>query len=80
MKERKPIFIDHLAKFTTPQQSALKRIFEQHVRDTDHPDFKNMGFVDWVQQECTPQHFDECVMVSVPNMFIGIERDGYAHT
>ncbi|MEC7463976.1 MAG: hypothetical protein VYA43_01360 [Pseudomonadota bacterium] len=80
MKKPKPQFIDHLAQFTAEQQSALVRIFCSHVRDTDHPLYKDLGFVDWVAKDCHSLHFDDCAMANVPHMVIGIERDGYAHT
>ena len=80
MENQKPQFIDHLAQFTTDQQSALVRIFCRHVRDTDHPLYKGVGFVDWVARDCYALHFDDCAMCNVPDMTIGIERDGYAHT
>jgi hypothetical protein len=80
MENPKPQFIDHLAQFTAEQQSALVRIFCRHVRDTDHPLYKDLGFVDWVAKDCHPLHFDDCAMANVPHMVIGIERDGYAHT
>jgi len=73
-------FIDHLAQFTTDQQAALVRIFCRHVRDTEHPLYRGVGFVDWVARDCYALHFDGCAMANVPDMVIGIERDGYAHT
>ena len=73
---RKPEFIDHLAQFTAAQQCALVRIFCRHIRDTDHPLYKGVGFVDWVARDCYVLHFDGCAMANVPHMTIGIERDG----
>jgi len=65
----------------TPEQSAsLVRVFEWHVRDTDHGDFKNLGFVDWVKRDVVKLHFDNCLLATVPGMSIGIEVDGYSHT
>ena len=67
-------------KITTEQSASLVRVFERHVRDTDHPDFSNMGFVGWVQRDVIALHYDDCLLAAVPDMFIGIERDGYSHT
>ena len=80
MQNQKPQFIDHLAQFTAEQQTALVRIFCRHVRDTDHPLFKGVGFVDWVARDCYASRLNDCAMATVPDMTIGIERDGYAHT
>jgi len=71
---------DHLAQYSSEQQTAIRRIFERHVRDTDHPDFKNLGFADWVTRDVVMLWFDDTAMATVPGMSIGIEVDGYSHT
>ena len=64
---------------TKLQKDALVREFERHVRDSDHGDFKNLGFIDWVERDVHPA-FSDCIMVAVPNMMLGIEPDGYTHS
>jgi hypothetical protein len=64
---------------TKLQKDALVRVFERHVRDSDHGDFKNLGFIDWVERDVHPA-FSDCIMVAVPNMILGIEPDGYTHS
>ena len=71
---------DHLAQYSSDQQTAIRRIFERHVRDSDHPDFKNLGFADWGRRDVVKLWFDDCAMATVPDMQIGIETDGYSHT
>tara|TARA_R100001443_G_scaffold92144_1_gene98855 strand:- start:163 stop:381 length:219 start_codon:yes stop_codon:yes gene_type:complete len=63
----------------TPEQSAsLVRVFERHVRDTDHGDFKNVGFLDWIKRDVIQlDYLDNCLLATVPGMTIGIEVDGY---
>ena len=80
MENRLPEYVDHLIQYTDKQRTSLLRIHSRHVRDTDHPLYKDLGFVDWVARDCHPLHFDDCAMANVPHMVIGIERDGYAHT
>jgi len=65
---------------TAEQSAALVRVFTRHVRDTDHLDFRNMGFIDWIQRDVTKVYFDDSIMACVPTMWIGIEPDGYTHT
>ena len=36
---------------TKLQADALVNVFVRHVRDSDHGDFKNLGFVDWVEKD-----------------------------
>ena len=64
---------------TKLQKDALVRVFERHVRDSDHGDFKNLGFIDWVERDVHPA-FSDCIMAAVPNMILGIEPDGYTHS
>jgi hypothetical protein len=64
---------------TKLQKDALVKVFERHVRDSDHGDFKNLGFIDWVTRDVHPA-FSDCIMVAVPNMMLGIEPDGYTHS
>ena len=71
---------DHLSQYSAAQQTAIRRIFERHVRDSDHPDFKNLGFADWVRRDVVKLWFADCAMATVPDMQIGIETDGYSHT
>ena len=73
-------YTDHLAQFTAAQQTALVRIYSRHVRHADHPDFAGIEFTDWLQRHVTGLWFDDSVMAAVPDMTIGIEPDGYAHT
>jgi len=65
---------------TAEQSAALVRVFTRHVRDTDHLDFRNMGFIDWIQRDVAKVYFDDSIMACVPTMWIGIEPDGYTHT
>lgn len=65
---------------TAEQSAALVRVFTRHVRDTDHLDFRNMGFIDWIQRDVAKNYFDDSIMACVPTMWIGIEPDGYTHT
>lgn len=73
-------YTDHLVGFTPEQQTALVRIYSRHVKHTDHRDFVGIEFTDWLQRHVTELWFDDSVMAAVPNMTIGIEPDGYAHT
>ena len=67
-------------KITLEQSASLKRVFERHVRDSDHAGFANLGFLDWLERDVIKLHYDDCLLAAVPGMFIGIERDGYSHT
>ncbi len=69
-----------LKTISLPQVDALIRIFERHVRDSDHGDFKNLGFLDWVKRDVVRSHAMDCLLATVPGMTIGIEVDGYSHT
>ena len=80
MKNRLPEYVDHLIQYTDKQRTSLLRIHGRHVRDTDPPLYKDLGFVNWVAQDCMVLHFDDCALCNVPHMTIGIERDGYSHT
>ena len=64
---------------TKPQVEALVRVFVRHVLDSDHGDFKNLGFVDWVEKD-VHLTFGDCIMAMVPNMTLGIETDGHTHS
>lgn len=64
---------------TKPQVEALVRVFVRHVLDSDHGDFKNLGFVDWVEKD-VHLAFSDCIMAMVPNMTLGIETDGHTHS
>jgi hypothetical protein len=65
---------------TAEQSKTLVRIFERHVRDPEHGDFKNLGFLDWVKRDVVRSHAMDCLLATVPGMTIGIEVDGYSHT
>jgi len=67
-------------QITAEQSAALVRVFTRHVRDTDHLDFRNMGFIDWIQRDVAKVYFDDSIIACVPTMWIGIEPDGYTHT
>ena len=71
-----------LLKTATPEQStALVRIFERHVRDSEHGDYKNVGFLDWIKRDVIQlEYLDNCLLATVPGMTIGIEIDGLSHT
>ena len=64
---------------TKQQKDALVRIFEKHVRDSNHENFKNLGFIEWVERDVHIA-FSDCIMAMVPNMMLGIEVDGYTHS
>ncbi len=64
---------------TKLQANALVNVFVKHVRDSDHGDFKNLGFVDWVEKD-VHLAFGDCIMAMVPNMTLGIEVDGHTHS
>jgi len=64
---------------TKLQADALVNVFVRHVLDSDHGDFKNLGFVDWVEKD-VHLTFSDCIMVAVPNMMLGIEPDGHTHS
>ena len=64
---------------TKLQADALVNVFVRHVLDSDHGDFKNLGFVDWVEKD-VHLTFSDCIMVAVPNMMLGIETDGHTHS
>lgn len=65
---------------TVEQSASLVRVFTRHIRDSGHPNFRNMGFIDWIKRDVAKTHYDDCLLAAVPNMWIGIERDGYTHT
>jgi len=62
------------------QDKALKKVFQQHVLDSQHPDFAHMTFSDWVVKHVHKAFFDDCIMTAVPNMWLGIETNGYTHS
>ena len=67
-------------KMTPEQDKALIKVFERHVRDSEHPDFANLAFNDWVVKDVFKAPFDDCIMAAVPHMWLGIETDGYTHS
>ncbi len=72
--------MDLLKTATSEQSTALVRIFERHVRDSEHGDFKNLGFLDWIKRDVIRSHAMDCLLATVPGMTIGIETDGLSHT
>ena len=65
---------------TPEQDKALVRVFEQHVLDSQHPDFAYMTFTDWIAKDVHKAVYDDCIMAAVPNMWLGIETNGYTHS
>ena len=65
---------------TAEQSKALVRIFEEYVRDSEHANFKNVGFLDWTKGYVFPTPSNR-IAANVPfrnrdvMMFI-IGRDG----
>ena len=74
--------VEKLGQFTDEQQSALRRVWEQRVLYTDHPDFKNRGFRDWILRDCyalTPLEDGSADVIAnafAPHAFITIGPDG----
>ena len=65
---------------TPEQDKALVRVFEQHVLDSQHPDFAYMTFTVWIVKDVHKAVYDDCIMAAVPNMWLGIETNGYTHS
>lgn len=68
---------------TDEQEEALGKVFEQHVLDSQHPDFKYMTFTDWIVKHVSKASYDDCIIAKVPNPLapeLGIETDGYTHS
>jgi hypothetical protein len=65
---------------TPEQDKALVRVFEQHVLDSQHPDFAYTTFTDWIVKDVHKAVYDDCIMAAVPNMWLGIETNGYTHS
>ena len=65
---------------TDEQDKALRRVFERHVLDSQHPDFAYMTFTDWIVKHVHKASYDDCIMAAVPNMWLGIETNGYTHS
>ena len=66
---------------TAEQSKTLVRIFQQYVRDSEHGDFKNVGFMDWVIDDVFPTKPNNALTAIVPYrnrdlMTFIIERDG----
>ena len=66
---------------TAEQSKTLVRIFEQYVRDSEHGDFKNLGFSDWITDDVFPTKPNDALTAIVPYrnrdlMMFVIERDG----
>ena len=68
---------------TDEQDKALRRVFERHVLDSQHPDFAYISFTDWIVKHVHKASYDDCIMVKIPNPFsptLGIETDGHTHS
>ena len=65
---------------TPEQDKALVKVFEQHVLDSQHPGFAYLTFTDWIVKDVHKAIMDDCIMAAVPNMWLGIETDGYTHS
>jgi len=65
---------------TPEQDKALVKVFEQHVLDSQNPDFAYLTFTDWVVKDVHKAMYDDCIMAAVPDMWLGIETDGYTHS
>ncbi len=68
---------------TPEQDKALKRVFEQHILDSQHPDFAYITFTDWIVKHVSKASYDDCIIAKVPNPLapeLGIETDGYTHS
>ena len=65
---------------TDEQDKALVKVFEQHVLDSQHPDFAYLTYTDWIVKHVHKASYDDCIMAAVPNMWLGIETDGYTHS
>ena len=65
---------------TPEQDKALVKVFEQHVLDSQHPDFAYLTFTDWGVKDVHKAMYDDCIMAAVPDMWLGIETDGYTHS
>ena len=68
---------------TDEQDKALVKVFEQHVLDSQHPDFAYISFTDWIVKHVHKASYDDCIMVKIPNPFsptLGIETDGHTHS
>ena len=68
---------------TDEQDKALVKVFEQHVLDSQHPDFKCMTFTDWIVKHVSKASYDDCILAEVPNSLapvLGIETNGYTHS
>ena len=68
---------------TPEQDKALVRVFEQHVLDSQHPDFAYMTFTDWIVKHVSKASYDDCIIAKVPNPLapeLGIETDGHTHS
>ena len=72
--------VEKLGQFTDEQQTVLQRVLERHIVDSEHPEFKNRGFRDWILGDVHKAIADDCVMVKIPDMWLGIEPDGYTHS
>ena len=68
---------------TDEQDEALKRVFEQHILDSQDPDFAYITFTDWIVKHVSKASYDDCIIAKVPNPLapeLGIETDGYTHS
>ena len=65
---------------TPEQDEALVKVYEIHVLDSQHPDFAYITFTDWVVKHVSKASYDDCIMAAIPNMWLGIETNGYTHS
>jgi hypothetical protein len=72
---------------TKPQRASLKRVYDRHIVEGSLPKpapGKATGFYCPTYREfrrtVQPYIGGDCVLVKVPGMWIGIERDGHSHT
>jgi len=74
--------LDELA-MTVEQNNALERVYERHVKESEHPKFKGLSYYDWLVTYTHRATYDHCIMAATPNPFspwLGIETDGYTHS
>tara|TARA_R100000315_G_C5080617_1_gene46701 strand:- start:57 stop:299 length:243 start_codon:yes stop_codon:yes gene_type:complete len=65
---------------TPEQDEALVKVFEQHILDSQHPDFAYLTYTDWIVKHVHKAIMDDCIMAAVPNMWLGIETNGLTHS
>ena len=74
--------LDELA-MTVEQNNALERVYERHVKESEHPKFKGLSYYDWLVTYAHRATYDHCIMAATPNPFspwLGIESNGHTHS